>query len=463
VQNGDFPGDSPRDALTGLASIDAARLRLAVWSRAAGEADGGASATGDVPRVHALMLGFRRFETINLAYGEAAGDGALVEIARRLMHFADAELDGPWLVARGGGGTFLVAANEACSRERWQLFAEQLADVVARPIERRAGTLRLSPRLALLRVLTNEDAESVLDRLAQTLAVAKHQQGRRVIWANGETAHAGTTAAQLEADLLRAIDAREIEVMFQPQFRIAGDIGSAGDVLSGAEALARWDHPRLGRIGAAALFAVAERADHVVPLSRHIAAAALRAAARWPDELRLSLNVTADDLAVGSFATELGIAIDASGFPRERLTLEVTEQVLVADMQLAERMLAGLAGQGIRIALDDFGAGFCNFRYLKTLPLHYLKLDRSMIDGIVEDPRDLAVLRAMVAMAGALDLEVIVEGIETEAQRAVIGREACGYYQGFLKAQPLSGRTFSALAGGRAAHRPRLRRVGGTD
>ena len=322
--------------------------------------------------------------------------------------------------------------------------------------------MRLSPRLALLRALADENAESVLDRLAQTLALAKHQQGRRVIWASGETAHAGTTAAQLEADLLRAIDGNQIEVMFQPQFRIGEDgRGSSGDILSGAEALARWNHPRLGRIGAAALFAVAERADHVVPLSRHIAAAALRVAARWPEELRLSLNVTADDLAAGSFATELGVAIDASGFPSHRLTLEVTEQVLVADMQLAERMLAGLATQGIRIALDDFGAGFCNFRYLKTLPLHYLKLDRSMVDGIVEDPRDLAVLRAIVAMAGALDLEVIVEGIETEAQRAVIGREACGYYQGFLKAQPLSARVFAALAAGRAVAKPRLRRIMG--
>ncbi len=460
--SGDLSGDSPRDALTGLTSLDAARSRLAAWGRGEEDIAAGDDVTPSTPCIHALMLGFRRFETVNLAYGDAAGDGALVEIARRLMHFADAELDGPWLVARGGGGTFLVAANEQCSRERWQLFAEQLADVVARPIERRAGTLRLSPRLALLRALADENAESVLDRLAQTLALAKHQQGRRVIWASGETAHAGTTAAQLEADLLRAIDGNQIEVMFQPQFRIGEDgRGSSGDILSGAEALARWNHPRLGRIGAAALFAVAERADHVVPLSRHIAAAALRAAARWPEELRLSLNVTADDLAAGSFATELGVAIDASGFPSHRLTLEVTEQVLVADMQLAERMLAGLATQGIRIALDDFGAGFCNFRYLKTLPLHYLKLDRSMVDGIVEDPRDLAVLRAIVAMAGALDLEVIVEGIETEAQRAVIGREACGYYQGFLKAQPLSARVFAALAAGRAVAKPRLRRIMG--
>ena len=459
--NGDLLGDSPRDALTGLTSLDAARARLAVWSRGEEDVAAGEEVPAKATCIHAIMLGFRRFETVNLAYGDAAGDGALVEIARRLMHFADAELDGPWLVARGGGGTFLVAANEQCSRERWQLFAEQLADVVARPIERRAGTLRLSPRLALLRALADEDAESVLDRLAQTLALAKHQQGRRVVWASGETAHAGTTAAQLEADLLRAIDGNQIEVMFQPQFRIGGVAGSEGDILSGAEALARWNHPRLGRIGAAALFAVAERADHVVPLSRHIAVAALRTAARWPEDLRLSLNVTADDLAAGSFASELGAAIDVSGFPRHRLTLEVTEQVLVADMQLAERMLAGLAAQGIRIALDDFGAGFCNFRYLKTLPLHYLKLDRSMVDGIVEDPRDLAVLRAIVAMAGALDLEVIVEGIETEAQRAVIGREACGYYQGFLKAQPLSARVFMSLASGRSVAKPRLRRIMG--
>jgi EAL domain-containing protein (putative c-di-GMP-specific phosphodiesterase class I) len=104
--------------------------------------------------------------------------------------------------------------------------------------------------------------------------------------------------------------------------------------------------------------------------------------------------------------------------------------------ELAERSLADLAAQGIRIALDDFGAGFCNFRYLKTLPLHYLKLDRSMVDGITEDPRDLAVLRAITAMATALDLEVIAEGIESEPQRLAVAREGCAFYQGFVRAQP---------------------------
>ena len=99
----------------------------------------------------------------------------------------------------------------------------------------------------------------------------------------------------------------------------------------------------------------------------------------------------------------------------------------------------------MRIALDDFGAGFCNFRYLKLLPLHYLKLDRSMIDGESGDPRDLAVLRAIIAMAGALDLQVIAEGVESEAQSELVASEGCAFYQGFLRAQPMSGAEFAAL------------------
>jgi EAL domain-containing protein (putative c-di-GMP-specific phosphodiesterase class I) len=100
----------------------------------------------------------------------------------------------------------------------------------------------------------------------------------------------------------------------------------------------------------------------------------------------------------------------------------------------------------MRIALDDFGAGFCNFRYLKLLPLDYLKLDRSMVDGIASDPRDLAVLRAIVAMAGALDLQVIAEGIESEAQRSRISEEGCAFYQGFLKAAPMTAEAFGKMA-----------------
>jgi EAL domain-containing protein (putative c-di-GMP-specific phosphodiesterase class I) len=138
-----------------------------------------------------------------------------------------------------------------------------------------------------------------------------------------------------------------------------------------------------------------------------------------------------------------------SGFAPDRLTLEVIEQALLNDVRQAADTLGRLSAEGVRVALDDFGAGFCNFRYLKLLPLNYLKLDRSMIDGIATDPRDLAVLRAIVAMARALGLEVIAEGVESEAQRLRIAEEGCAFYQGFLRSQPVSADMLLALASSR--------------
>ncbi|WP_395394479.1 bifunctional diguanylate cyclase/phosphodiesterase [Novosphingobium sp. BL-8A] len=419
------------DRLTGIPGLEAVRERVAGW-RSGGESGGG--------HVHAMLLGLRRLDAINMAYGADAGDGALAEVASRIAHFAGEELDGQWLLARAGGGSFVLVANEACSRERWQLVADQLAGAISKPVTVPSGVLRLSPRIALVRTLADESVDSMIDRLSLALESVRDQQGTMLAWADGEASPPGHSAAQLEADLLGAIDRDEIEILFQPQFSLTDDR------LTGAEALARWKHPQLGRIGAGALFAIAERADHVAPLSRHIAAKALAAAGAWPKNLRLSINVTPADLAFGNYTRQMLDLVRASGFAPRRLTLEVTEQALIGDIAQAAQIMAEFSAQGIRIALDDFGAGFCNFRYLKVLPIHYLKLDRSMIDGVTTDKRDVAVLRAIVAMAKALDLQVIAEGIEEEAQRKVAAREGCAYFQGFLRAQPMSVEMFAKLA-----------------
>lgn len=423
-----------RDSLTGLIGSDAARAQIGGWRSAA-------KARGEAPTVHAMLLGLKRFAAVNLAYGEDAGDRALAEVAARVLHFVGGALDGEWLAARVGGGNFLIAANEACSRERWQWLAEELAQLVSAPIaDSGGGTVRLWPRIALLRALPREGAGRMLGRLAETLDSAQQQSGRRLQWVDGEMTLPGLPAQQLEADLLAALDRKEIEVLFQPQY------ACADGTLVGAEALARWQHPELGRIGAAALFAIAERADHVQQLSRHIAHVALTSAAHWPEHLRLSLNITAADLAAGSFANSIAEALAQAGFAPERLTLEITEQSLVSEVERSGERLRKLADLGIRVALDDFGAGFCNFRYLKLLPLHYLKLDRSMVEGVAEDPRDLAVLRAITAMAQALDLGVIAEGIESEDQRIVVAAEGCHAWQGYLGAKPMSADAFAMVA-----------------
>jgi EAL domain-containing protein (putative c-di-GMP-specific phosphodiesterase class I) len=242
------------------------------------------------------------------------------------------------------------------------------------------------------------------------------------------------------AELAAAIEQEQVEILFQPQF------ASADNHLVGAEALSRWNHPRLGRIGAEALFDIAERSHHSAELTRHIAGRALAIAATWPEPLRLSLNVTAADLHEHGFAQVVVEAAAEAGFALERLTLEITEQALVTDLEKGATQLEQLARRGVRVALDDFGAGFCNFRYLKHLPLHVLKLDRSMIQGVVDDERDLAVFRGILAMARALDLYVVAEGIETEEQRATIVREGCEKWQGFLGGAPMSAAEFALIA-----------------
>jgi EAL domain-containing protein (putative c-di-GMP-specific phosphodiesterase class I) len=249
------------------------------------------------------------------------------------------------------------------------------------------------------------------------------------------------TAGQVRAsaELRAALAQGQVEILFQPQF--AADDGR----LVGAEALARWRHPERGLLGADELFALAARAGLVEELSHHIACSALGTAGNWPVPLRLSLNVTAADVAAGDFARNIARAIDEAGFAPEHLTIEITEQVLLTDLARTAERLRQLAALGVRIELDDFGAGFCNFDYLKRLPIHALKLDRSMVDGVAEDPRDLAVLRGILAMARALGLEVVAEGIEREDQRAAIAREGCTSWQGFLGAPPMGAAEFLAL------------------
>lgn len=250
----------------------------------------------------------------------------------------------------------------------------------------------------------------------------------------------GVRAATLDADLLRALDRREIEVLFQPQFSCAD--GS----LAGAEALARWQHPTLGEIGARDLFAIAERAALVAPLSRHVVARALEEAARWPEALTLSLNITPEELGDPRFAADFAALIGRGAIAPQRLMLEITEDLLLRNLAQAAAALKALRALGFRTALDDFGAGFCNFRYLRELPLDALKLDRLMMESVPEDAKSLAVLRAIMQVGRALELTIYAEGIEHETQRDAVTAEGCDYWQGFLRAEPMRSEQVMAMA-----------------
>lgn len=249
----------------------------------------------------------------------------------------------------------------------------------------------------------------------------------------------GARAASLETDLLYALHGEEIEVVLQPQILLAD--GS----IHGAEALARWRHPALGLIGGGELFDTAERAHCVTEVTQLVFEKALAATADWPGHLALSLNATPAELVAPRFVEKLSAMVSWSTRQAHRIKIEITEDVLLDDIDAAQEAAERLKRLGFCVALDDFGAGFCNFGYLKRLPLDCLKLDRSMVDGVARDPRDRAVLRGIVAMAKALGMQVIAEGVENDKQLAVIKEEGCDISQGFLHSAPMAPEAFAQL------------------
>lgn len=409
------------DALTGLLSADAARERIAYWTE-----------QNPARQVLAMQLGFRRFQSVNLGYGLETGNDALVEIARRVAQFSASELGADALVARIGGSEFLIATTDDIDRDHWQWLAEALCATLSKVLLLKEDRVRLIPRVALLEAPAADGAAVLFDRLDQTMLHLHGCASHRILWGDRSHPMQRLSSAQLEADLLGAISRDEIAIRFQPQFE------TQTGRLVGAEALARWNHPELGMVDAAQLFASAARADHISQLSRHILTRSLQEAGQWGHRLRLSVNVTAEDLAEPDFADFMQALIADTRFEPRRLTLEVTEQALLHDLADSGLKLCTLVQEGITIALDDFGTGFSNFGYLKSLPVHCLKLDRLLVRDLGADDRDRAILLAILGMAEALGLSVVAEGVEREEQLAVLKADGCPFYQGFLGSPPLT-------------------------
>jgi len=401
---------------------------------------------GEGPRCVLLLLAVSRFETINRAFGNATGDALLQGIARRIERLVAGGGRGRRCVARIAGAEFAIGLAAPATVEEGEMIAGQVAEAVSRPFVSGDQIITLACRVGVAAATTaSEDGATLLRRASVALADAKGAEAGavRVLDAGGEAQ--ATRDSGLESDLRLALDADQIGILFQPQVAV-----TSGAIV-GVEALARWRHPRLGELGAPTLFAAAERSDYLVPLSRHVQRTALRRAAAWPKalgHLRVSVNVTAADIAQADFAADFLALVDEAGIARNRLTVEVTESGLIEDLGRAAGLLAELRAAGLRVAIDDFGTGYSSLAYLKALPLDYLKIDQHFSQDIVGSPRDRVVVRGVIELARSLGLAVIAEGVETEAQLALLAAEGCTFYQGFLCAPPLDEAALAALVAG---------------
>ncbi len=387
-------------------------------------------ARGETPGV--ILVALSRFDLVNSGYGRAAGDALIRAALRRIDGAARAAEGKRFVLARTKGPEFLVGIERTQAAE---MLAPVLAEALGRPFAIDGALVSVGARAGVAGARSGENAEALLRRAADALDEARASDGATVHIAD-EPAIAGA----LSVDLSRAMEAGEIVVLFQPQVEIATSR------ITGVEALARWEHPRFGSVGAEQLFAAADRADLGIALSDHVQRLALRTATGWPavlSGLRLSINLTAADIARQGFADILLDRIDGAGFSRGRLTLEITEGGLIDDLGAAAALLAKLRQAGCRVAIDDFGTGYSSLAYLKALPLDYLKIDKKLAQDITGSARDRVVVRGVIEMARSLGLAVIAEGVETEEQLDLLAKEGCQYFQGFLCAEPL---TSAALA-----------------
>lgn len=383
--------------------------------------------------VSVVVAALTSFEIVNNAFGRAAGDllvrAAEARIARAMAGIETAMLrDGSaFTIAAAGPPALVTVAVSAIER------------ALAEPFALGEETIHVGARIGVAHGGAGEPAKQLLRRAAEALARARGSDGAMT---QVSVANEGTPLAELAADLHRAIDRHEIDVLFQPQ------VAMADGAVIGAEALMRWRHPRLGELGAERLLDAAERAGLVPALSAHVHARALAAVAGWPGGLRLSLNVTAEDLAEPGFDAALAERVAASGFPAERVTLEVTERGLIEEPRRAAAVLNALRAAGFRTAIDDFGTGYSSIAYLSQLPLDYLKLDRVLTQDMAAGQRDRTVVTGVIELAHSLGLTVIAEGVETEQQRDLLARAGVAVWQGFLCAGPVGAADVAALAGG---------------
>ncbi len=424
-QGGDLFDGGSRDPLTGMRTANAFRRWL----------DDQLTAVAGQPGIYVMLIAITQFEMINAAFGREVGDSLLRAVARRIEPMI-LELAGSGVsIARIAGAEFSIGIDGGVSAERIHLIAEQLITVIERPFIANDQAVSLGSRIGVVQAAGSDvDATTLLRRASSALADAKLMESGRLRILLGDAEQSALFDTSLHADLRSALHHEEIEIVFQPQVSV-----TSGEII-GVEALARWQHPVHGELGALTLFSVAEQSDYLVALSAHVQQRAAQAAAGWAaplNHLRLSINVTAADIAKPGFLSDFLAMIDGSGFPRDRLTVEITESGLMEDLSQAADLLASLRAAGCRVAIDDFGTGYSSLAYLKALPLDYLKIDKKLAEDITGSTRDRVVVRGVIDMARSLGLAVIAEGVETDEQLGLLAREGCNYYQGFLCSPPL--------------------------
>jgi len=384
-----------------------------------------------------MIIDVDDFKHVNDTMGHLVGDRVLVEISERLTRVLGPDT----LVARLGGDEYIVYRGGCVTQDDTVAQPRAILDAFQRPFGVKGEVFAVNVSIG---VVLSEDPGDLPDELmtradlALYKAKANGKQQVQVFHDEMDTDY--RYRQRLKTDLKQALAEGGLSLVYQPIVDLA-----TRKVVS-CEALARWHHPELGSIPPSLFVPIAEETGMVSEISRWVLASAAAECRNWPDDISVSVNISARDFRNADVAAMVAAALETSGLAPARLELEVTETALIEEREAATSILSRLARQGIGIALDDFGTGYSSLSYLHALPFTKLKIDRSFVMDITSNPRSLKLLSNVAQLGKDINLKVTAEGVETEEQLALISAHTrVDQIQGYLFGIPLPNRDVTEL------------------
>jgi diguanylate cyclase (GGDEF)-like protein/PAS domain S-box-containing protein len=440
--------DAVHDSLTGLPNRELFMDRLQGAITRARE--------GQTNRPTVMFIDIDRFKDVNKSFGLAIGDSMLLTLARRLAR----HLNPQDTLARLGGDQFAILMISETDPRHVATLAERVRRALRTPMKIGGKEIVLT---ASIGIVVDDGVQATAQDLLRegeiAMLRAKRGGADRIEIFSASMRGEDESRPPLESDLRKALERRQIAVLYQPITRLASN------QLAGFEALLRWDHPTRGRLGADDFVPIAEETGLIGELGSYVLSQALEEAVRWHkvlprerDPLFVSVNVSSRQLFRQDLVQEIRLMLAREAVPKGTLKLEITESLVMENPERAVEILTWLKTFGASLALDDFGTGYCSLSYLHRFPCDTIKVDRSLVRDSGLNGSTPLILRSIIALAHELGKEVVAEGVETAEDAAYLRSIGCEYGQGFYYGEPMSPIEVASLLAALASHRKQKQR-----
>ena len=376
-----------------------------------------------------LYFDLDHFKAVNDTLGHGVGDALLREVAVRIRSVRRKDD----LVARLGGDEFALLAGPLGSPEEAAAIARRVADAINQPFQVDGHDLTISASIGVaIAPDDGQDANTIMRHADLALYRAKAEGRSNFQFFEPEMNAALQERRFLETGVRSAVALKQLRLVYQPIVR------TKDNSISCFEALLRWEHPERGIIPPLTFIPIAEEIGAMIPIGFWVLREACTTAATWPAEVRISVNLSPAQFKARDLVQQVATALKLSGLSGDRLDLEITESLLLADTESTLATLHELRKMGVRISMDDFGTGYSSLSYLRSFPFDKIKIDRSFVSDLSKHPDSQAIIEAVVGLGRSLGMQTTAEGVETQEELDIVRAHGCEEVQGYLFSPPVS-------------------------